>query len=101
MLILPPAGGDELQGIKKGIMEHADLVLVNKSDGDLAAAARRSATEVMHALQFCRRKRPEWRPRVKRCSALHNEKIKEAWEIVTDFRSIMTQNGEPRAKREK
>ena len=52
VLILPPAAGDELQGIKRGIVELADLVLVNKADGELAAAAQRSAADYANALRL-------------------------------------------------
>ncbi|CAK9003659.1 Methylmalonic aciduria type A homolog, partial [Durusdinium trenchii] len=89
MLLVPPANGDELQGVKKGIMEVADMVVVNKADGELATAARHAATDYMHALQLMRRKRPIWRPRVKKCSALHKEQIDTVWNIVEKFRRKM------------
>ncbi len=99
MLIVPPAGGDELQGVKKGIMEVADMVVVNKSDGALADAAAHSATDYMHALQLIRRKRPAWRPRVKRCSALKKEGIRDVWAVVDNFRTVMSSSGDIAAKR--
>eukprot|EP00516_Mucochytrium_quahogii_P013282 CAMPEP_0203795444 /NCGR_PEP_ID=MMETSP0100_2-20121128/7233_1 /ASSEMBLY_ACC=CAM_ASM_000210 /TAXON_ID=96639 /ORGANISM=" , Strain NY0313808BC1" /LENGTH=340 /DNA_ID=CAMNT_0050699953 /DNA_START=134 /DNA_END=1156 /DNA_ORIENTATION=+ len=99
MLLVPPAGGDELQGIKKGIMEIADVVVVNKSDGALEAAARNATTDFMHALQLMRRKHPTWRPRVKRCSALKQEKIEEVWAVVEKFRKRMTESGDLELKR--
>uniref|UniRef100_A0A7S3PDJ3 Uncharacterized protein n=1 Tax=Aplanochytrium stocchinoi TaxID=215587 RepID=A0A7S3PDJ3_9STRA len=80
-------------------MEVADIVVVNKADGDLAATARHASTEYMHALQLMRRKHPDWRPRVKRCSALKKEKIDTVWETVSKFRNIMTENGGIRQKR--
>ena len=54
-----------LTGIKKGIVEVADLVVVNKADGDLVPAARRIQTEYISALKFVRRKHKEWRPKVR------------------------------------
>jgi len=99
MLVAPPAGGDELQGVKKGIMEVADMVVVNKCDGALADAARHASTDFMHALQLMRRKRPAWRPRVKRCSALRKEGIKEVWDVVDKFRKTMTETGDIQSKR--
>src|SRR5215831_189830 len=60
ILILPPAGGDELQGIKRGVFELADLVLVNKADGELAAAAHRSVAEYTSALGLIRPLLPGW-----------------------------------------
>ena len=56
MLLLAPAAGDELQGIKKGIVELADLIVVNKADGDLLGPANHAATELMHSLQLLRRR---------------------------------------------
>lgn len=70
MLVVPPAGGDELQGVKKGIMEVADAVVVNKSDGALIPAARNAEAEYRRALQLVRPKHEGWLPRVMRCSAL-------------------------------
>jgi len=99
MLLVPPGGGDELQGVKKGIMEVADMVVVNKADGELENAARHAATDYMHALQLMRRKRPSWRPRVKKCSALRNKGIEEVWEIVEKFRRIMSESGDLELKR--
>mmetsp|Transcript_11383 Transcript_11383/g.22264 ORF Transcript_11383/g.22264 Transcript_11383/m.22264 type:complete len:431 (-) Transcript_11383:517-1809(-) len=99
ILLASPAGGDELQGVKKGIMEIADLVVVNKADGDLEKAARHAATDYMHALQLMRRKRPAWRPRVKLCSAKMNKGIDEMWEVAEKFKRIMTESGDLLAKR--
>ena len=71
LLVVPPAGGDELQGVKKGIVEVADAVLVNKSDGALVPAARNAEAEYRRALQLVRPKHgAAWLPRVVRCSAL-------------------------------
>ena len=63
-LILPPAGGDELQGIKRGIIEQCDMVLINKSDGDLIPAANRTKAEYTSALKFIQPKSPHWRTHV-------------------------------------
>ena len=62
VLLIPPAGGDELQGIKKGIVEMADLVLVNKADGELLIPARRIQAEYTSALKLLRKKSPIWTP---------------------------------------
>mmetsp|Transcript_14539 Transcript_14539/g.26080 ORF Transcript_14539/g.26080 Transcript_14539/m.26080 type:complete len:391 (-) Transcript_14539:41-1213(-) len=99
MLLVPPAGGDELQGVKKGIMEVADMVVVNKADGDLENAARHAATDFMHALQLIRRKRPLWRPRVKRCSAMTGKGVDDVWNIIEKFRKKMTESGDIAEKR--
>lgn len=67
---LVSAGGDELQGVKKGIVEVADAIVVNKSDGALVPAARMAEAEYRRALQLVRPKHSAWLPRVVRCSAL-------------------------------
>ena len=64
VLLIPPAGGDELQGIKKGIVKMADLVLVNKADGELIIPAQRIQTEYISALKLLRKKSPQWNPSV-------------------------------------
>ena len=67
VLIIPPAAGDELQGIKRGIVELADLVVVNKADGDLLPAARRIKAEYVSALKLLRSKHKVWSPKVRLC----------------------------------
>jgi LAO/AO transport system kinase len=80
VLVVAPGGGDELQGIKRGIMEIADLIAVNKADGDLADAAGRAASDLRNALGLLRPKRPGWEVEVLRCSALTGTGIDELWE---------------------
>lgn len=99
LLLLLPGGGDELQGIKKGIVELADVVVVNKADGDLAAAAERAAAEYHAALGLLRAPNPNWRPPVLRCSALTGAGIAEVWETVQKHRAVMEANGARAAKR--
>ncbi len=94
LLLLVPGGGDELQGIKRGIMELADLVLVNKADGDLLPAARRAATEYSHALRLMQPRTAHWRPRVELCSAMEDRGIESAWEAVCQFRHALTDAGQ-------
>lgn len=64
VLILPPGSGDELQGIKKGIVEKADLILITKADGDLEAAAHRAQYEYTASLKYMRPVNPNWKPKV-------------------------------------
>jgi len=85
LLLVQPGGGDELQGLKKGVMELADLILVNKADGELEAAARRAVAEYRSALHLLRPASPRWAPRVAACSALTGAGIAEAWGLVGDF----------------
>ena len=99
LLLLLPGGGDELQGIKKGIVELADAVVVNKADGDLAAAAERAAAEYHAALGLLRAPDPDWRPPVLRCSALTGQGIAEVWETVERHRAVMEAKGARAAKR--
>jgi LAO/AO transport system kinase len=93
VLILPPAAGDELQGIKRGVVELADLVLVNKADGELAAAAHRSAADYANALRLLRPPLPEWQVLVRTISALEGTGIKEVWDDVAHFRAVLEQSG--------
>ncbi|CAH1268215.1 MMAA [Branchiostoma lanceolatum] len=99
VLLVPPAGGDELQGLKKGIVEVADLVVVNKADGDLLPAARRIQAEYTSALKFVRPRSQVWRPRVIRVSSLTKEGIPKAWDRMTGFRSKTWNSGELDMKR--
>ncbi len=86
VLLLPPGGGDELQGLKKGIVELADILLVNKADGDLEAAAGRAAAEYSGALHLLQAGDADWRPPVLTCSAVTGKGIAEAWAEVERFR---------------
>lgn len=93
LLLLLPAGGDELQGIKRGIMELADLILINKSDGDWQAAARRAAADYRNALRLLQARSVHWQPRVELCSALTGAGIDEVWQQVIEYRQCMTGSG--------
>ena len=81
ILLLAPAGGDELQGVKRGIMEMADLILVNKADGDLKAAAMRTRADYTGALHLLRRRSqdPEGFPKALTVSALEEDGLAQAW----------------------
>eukprot|EP00904_Undaria_pinnatifida_P000001 jgi/Undpi1/10000/HiC_scaffold_28.g12454.m1 len=94
VLLLPPAGGDDLQvGSKKGIVEVADAIVVNKADGELEKAARATASDYSAALCFARRKISCWNPPVLRCSALRATGVGQVWEQVVKFRSAMKEAG--------
>ncbi|XP_068846208.1 methylmalonic aciduria type A protein, mitochondrial isoform X1 [Capricornis sumatraensis] len=101
ILLLPPAGGDELQGIKRGIVEMADLVAITKSDGDLIVPARRIQAEYVSALKLLRRRSGVWRPKVIRISARSGEGITEMWDKMKEFQEMMLVSGELAAKRQK
>jgi len=91
-LIIPPAGGDELQGIKRGIIEVVDAVIVNKSDGDLIPAARRIQMEYLSALKFMPPNYPNhvWKPPVVRVSSLNGDGIDQSWGMMESFFEKLT-----------
>ena len=94
LLLLSPGGGDDLQGIKRGIMELADLVLVNKADGDQARLASQTVADYRGALHFMQARTPSWTPQVEACSALNDQGMGEVWNTVTAFRKALTDSGE-------
>ena len=94
LLLLSPGGGDDLQGIKRGIMELADLVLVNKADGGQAHLANQTVSDYGAALHFMQARTPSWTPRIQSCSALHNQGVAEVWQTAQEFRSALTDSGE-------
>ena len=86
LLLLPPAGGDELQGIKKGVVELADIVVINKADGDLIPAARRAVADYTAALHLLRPISAYWRPPVLATSAATGAGLPEVWTMVQEWR---------------
>jgi len=82
VVLVGPGGGDELQGIKRGIIELADLVVVTKADGDLRRAASTTAAEYTSALHLLRPKDSAWAPTVLECSALEGTGVPELWAAV-------------------
>lgn len=92
LLLLVPGGGDELQGLKKGIVEIADAVIVNKADGDLADAAGRAVRDYRNALHLLRGVSPDWTVPVLRCSALTGEGIAGVDETVKAYVAAMKIN---------
>ncbi|KAL2098366.1 hypothetical protein ACEWY4_007573 [Coilia grayii] len=94
LLLIPPAGGDELQGIKRGIIEMADLVVVTKSDGDLVVPARRIQAEYTSALKLMRKKSRCWKPKVVRVSSQTGEGVADLWNTMLAFKSVGLNSGE-------
>jgi LAO/AO transport system kinase len=88
-LIVAPGGGDDLQGIKRGIMELADLLVVNKCDGDLAAAAKRAQGDYANALHLLRPRWHGWTTQVLACSAVENTGVDEVWSAVEAFHAAV------------
>lgn len=89
-LLLSLAGaGDELQGIKRGIMEMADAIAINKADGDNQPAAKRAQSQLKAALHLFPASESGWIPRTALCSALHNQGIDEIWQLIDEHHRLM------------
>ncbi|XP_078457166.1 methylmalonic aciduria type A protein, mitochondrial isoform X2 [Lampetra planeri] len=99
LLLIPPGAGDELQGIKRGIVEVADAVVVTKGDGDLLPQARHIQAEYTSALKFMRQRLPTWKPRVLRVSAQTGQGVPELWDVALEFREIGLSSGSLQARR--
>ena len=100
LLLLAPGAGDTLQGVKRGVMELADLILVNKADGALKEAARHVVADYRAALGLLKPPSPHWTPRVEFCSALDGTDIDAAWAVVEAFRATMAEAGALEARRQ-
>jgi LAO/AO transport system kinase len=98
VLLQLPNAGDELQAIKKGIMELADLVVFNKADID-PRAAQMAATQMRSALHMLRPSSPNWQPKVMTLSAARKDGIAQFWENIDAFRASLATSGEFEAKR--
>ena len=102
VLLLAPAGGDELQGVKRGIMESADLILVNKADGALAAVAQRTCADYAGALRLMRPRvhDPEGFPKAMTVSALDGTGLEAAWAEIGALVSWRKAEGHWAARRQ-
>ena len=93
-LLLKLAGaGDELQGIKRGIIEMADSIIINKSDGDNISAANQAQSEFSLALSLYPVKLSKWKPKVTTCSSINNNGIEEIWKDICDYFKLTKKNG--------
>ena len=99
VLLLLPGGGDQLQGIKRGIMELADLILINKADDDTASLANQSAVEYRNALKLMRPRTPDWEVQVQTCSSRDVVGIDTAWEIMAQHQQFLDSSGALNARR--
>ena len=95
LLLLAPAGGDELQGVKRGIMEIADIILVNKADGDLKAQATRTCADYSGALQLMRKRPqdPDGFPKAMTISSIENNGLDRTWAEITTLHEWRTDSG--------
>ena len=101
ILLLAPAGGDELQGVKRGIMEMADIILVNKADGDLKATATRTCADYAGALRLLRKRPqdPEGFPKALTVSAIEAQGLSRAWEEMQTLADWRRQAGHWQSRR--
>ncbi|MEZ4960920.1 MAG: methylmalonyl Co-A mutase-associated GTPase MeaB [Saprospiraceae bacterium] len=93
LLLLLPGAGDELQGIKRGIVEMADLLAINKADGDRIELAKAARKEYAGALHLFPPKPSGWPAKTVTCSALTGRGIPEIWQLVLDFQQITKESG--------
>ena len=99
LVLMIAGGGDELQGIKKGVLEIADMIAITKADGDNVTRAKLSATDYQHALRIITPMDPVWTPPVVTVSSLENKGLDTLWEKVDLHRRTMAGNGTFEAKR--
>jgi len=93
LLLMLPGAGDELQGIKKGIVEMADAIAITKADGQDVERARKAKTEYEHALNLTASTASGWRPRVLTTSAITDGGVDNVWAIVKEYAGVATSSG--------
>ncbi len=94
LVLALPGSGDELQGIKKGVLELADAIAVNKADGDGANRARTALGDLKAALRYLPRKRASWLPRAVAISGLTGAGLPELWAVIEEHRAALASTGE-------
>ncbi len=94
LVLLLAGGGDDLQGIKKGIIELADMIAINKADGDNITRAKRAANEYQNAIAIFTPKSAAWLPPVVTISGRTNLGLDDLWGKIAEHRQLMTQNGQ-------
>jgi LAO/AO transport system kinase len=99
LLLQLPNAGDELQGIKRGVMEIADAILINKAEGENRPRAELARRQYVNALHMLKPKSLNWQVPALLCSALHGEGIDEVWQAIEQFRGVMLESGELEEKR--
>ena len=99
LLLMLAGAGDELQGIKRGIMEMADFIAINKADSNNVERAQLAKTQCKNALRLFPQKESKWEPGVLTCSAIYKTGIPEIWAQIEKYRELTTQNGYFNAKR--
>ena len=99
LVLMLPGAGDELQGIKKGLVELADMIAVNKADGDNVVRARIAAAEYRAALHILSPRSPNWQVPVLTYSAMTDDGMAETWAKVLEHRDKLSKSGEFSARR--
>src|ERR1700677_1127489 len=99
LVLMLPGAGDELQALKKGVVELADMIVVNKADGDNLARAKLAAADYGAALHILSPRSPNWSPPVITCSALKSDGVEALWAHVLEHRQRLTSSGELAARR--
>jgi LAO/AO transport system kinase len=99
LLLMVAGAGDELQGIKKGVVELADMIAVNKADGDNLKRAKGAAAEFKSALHILEPRSPTWQPPVLTCSAMTGDGLQNLWASVLKHREALSATGEFAARR--
>jgi len=100
LLLLLAGAGDEIQGMKRGIMEMADAVTITKADGENIVRAEQAKREFENALHLFPPKESGWVPEVTTCSSITNQGIKEIWDTITKHQNLIEQSGELENKRQ-
>ena len=100
LLLMLPNAGDELQGIKKGVLELADLVVINKSDGEQETFAKTAQSEYRKALHLLPSTKTSWTPQILRCSSLEKRGMDKIWDSVKSFRKELQNSGEWKKQRQ-
>ena len=100
LVLALPGAGDELQGIKKGILELADMIAINKADGDNKKRAERASLDYKNALHILRPASPNWSPPVMMVSGLENIGLNELWSAIEEHKSKLTQSSEFKTRRQ-
>lgn len=101
VVLMLAGAGDELQGIKRGVLELADLIAVNKADGDNVKRARMAAADYRRAIHLMTPASPNWTPPVLTCSALTGDGLPEIWEQITAHRDRLGATGERQQRRQR
>jgi len=101
LVLLSPGGGDELQGIKRGITELADILVVNKSDGNLLATSKSTVLDYKNALKLLKPRIKQWTIPILSCSALQKKGINEVWDQILELKNHLINTGQLKEKRQR